>query len=79
MTVVFFMEEQNTRGCVHLVHTDNTNMGLTLDFGLEDFGLWDWLGISVFLIPVLNCTIQASTPAAVFSSVRFSYTIQSGM
>jgi hypothetical protein len=37
MTVVFVMEEQNMRGCIHFVHTDNTNMGLTLDFVLEDF------------------------------------------
>ena len=32
----------NARGWIHLVQKDNTNMDMTLEFGLEDFGLCDW-------------------------------------
>jgi hypothetical protein len=28
-----------TQGCINLVLKNNTNIGMTLDFGLEDFGL----------------------------------------
>jgi hypothetical protein len=69
------------QGCIRLVHKDNTNMGMTLDFVREVFGLLDW-AFRCF-IHVLNYIIQASKPvlfwvlASVFSSIRFSYIIQS--
>ena len=69
-----------SRGCIHLVHKDNTIVGMILDFGREDLWLWD--GEFRCFIPVLNYMIQASRPvlfwalAPVFSSVGSSYTIQ---